>query len=102
MSDAKKLRSGLSAGLNKASEGASNPEKEKASSEIKSAKTERLYVSAVDSKLVSNLRRIDSMCADRKTRGMQNALINEALELLTNAYRNGQGKFTFEHPELLE
>ena len=76
--------------------------KDQAKSLVKKDETKDFFANAISRRLQNNLRIIDQMSEDRLTQGMKNALTNEALELLTEAYREGKGKFKFEHPELLK
>ena len=76
--------------------------KDQAKSLVQKDETKDFFANAISKRLQNNLRIIDQMSEDRLTQGMKNALTNEALELLTEAYRAGKGKFKFEHPELLK
>jgi len=77
-------------------------DKQQAKQLISKEETKDFFANAIQKKLQNNLRIIDQMSEDRLSQGMKNALTNEALELLTEAYREGKGKFNFNHPELLK
>jgi hypothetical protein len=93
------LGDAIKAGKNRVQKDA---DKKAASESVKKEPTKDFFANAIKIKLQDNLRIIDQMSEDRLSQGMKNNLVNEALELLTEAYRNGNGKFKFLHPELLK
>ena len=80
---------------------AKTKEQQLARAEARKHETEQISA-IVSSKYMGNLRMIAIGSSDRLSKGMQNALINEALEMLTEAYKKGEGKFTFNKPDILD
>ncbi len=81
---------------------ANETEKKKATKAMEREDTRSLYCSAIRFSLMTNLNILSNMCEDKVPKGMQSRLIEEALEDLTEKYLSGNGRFTFNLPELLK